>query len=61
MAWIKPTNGKLVAMTSVNFGVGLGLNPWPTFDYGTLANSGGYYPMFVIYNFLGGLTIGFIM
>lgn len=36
IAWIKPTNGNLVALTSVNFGAGLGLNPFMTFDWGTL-------------------------
>lgn len=61
MAWIKPTNGKLVAMTSGNFGVGIGLNPLLTFDYSYLVNPGGYYPMFIHYNFLAGLTLGFIV
>lgn len=61
MSWIKPTNGKLVAITSLNFGVGLGFNPFPTFDYNYLANPGGYYPMFVHYNFLAGLTVALLL
>jgi hypothetical protein len=61
MAWFKPTNGKLVAMTSINFGVGLGFNPWPTFDYGSLTNPGGYFPMFIHYNYLAGVTVGMLL
>lgn len=61
IAWIKPTNGNLVALTSVNFGAGLGLNPFMTFDWGTLANSGGMYPMFVPINFLVGLSIAMLL
>lgn len=61
MAWIKPTNGKLVAITSVNFGVGIGFNPFPTLDYNYLANPGGYFPMFIHYNFFVGITLGFLV
>lgn len=61
IAWIKPTNGNLVALTSVNFGAGLGLNPFMTFDWGTLSNSGGMTPMFVPINFLAGLSIAMLV
>lgn len=61
IAWIKPTSGNLVAITSSNFGVGVGFNPLPTLDYNYLAMPGGYFPMFVHYNFLAGLTCGLLL
>lgn len=42
MAWIKPTNGKLVAVVSANWSVGFGFNPLSTFDYAYLTNPGEY-------------------
>ncbi|KAL1411767.1 hypothetical protein Q8F55_002734 [Vanrija albida] len=61
IAWIKPTSGNLVAITSSNYGVGFGFNPLPTLDYNYLAMPGGYFPMFVHYNFLAGLTVGMLL
>lgn len=72
MSWIKPTNKDLVAITSANFGVGLGFNPFPTFDYNYLSNPGGewcarallisgYFPQFIHYNFFVGMTIGMLV
>ncbi|BEJ00942.1 hypothetical protein CcaverHIS631_0507990 [Cutaneotrichosporon cavernicola] len=61
IAWIKPTNGKLVAITSVNFAVGVGFNPFPTLDYNFLSNAGGTVPMFVYWNFFIGVTVGILV
>lgn len=41
--------------------MGMGFMPFGTFDWGTLANSGGYTPMFVPINFIVGLTCGFLL
>lgn len=48
-------------MTSSNFGVGWGLNPWPTFEYGFLGGTAGYTPMFVPYNFIVGLLVAMVL
>lgn len=60
ISWIKPTNGKLVALTSGNWGVGLGFNPLATFDYSYLISPGGYFPQFIHNNFIAGVTVAMI-
>nr|XP_031859239.1 OPT family small oligopeptide transporter [Kwoniella shandongensis]KAA5526311.1 OPT family small oligopeptide transporter [Kwoniella shandongensis] len=62
MTWISPNNVTLSNLTgSLN---GLGLNPWPTFDFNTLTVQGWVpmvLPTFTILNQLLGMTMAFFM
>ncbi|ORY23682.1 OPT oligopeptide transporter protein-domain-containing protein [Naematelia encephala] len=59
MTWIAPNNIHLDAVTGITGG--LGLNPWPTFDWNMFGGSGLYLPTFVVLNMFGGVLIGAIM
>ncbi|OCF34038.1 OPT family small oligopeptide transporter [Kwoniella heveanensis BCC8398] len=61
MTWIAPDNVTLDAVAGV-YG-GLGLNPWPTFDWNmnTLVGAGLYLPTFAIANQVVGIIIAAIM
>ncbi|KAJ7155164.1 OPT-domain-containing protein [Mycena filopes] len=51
MTWISPENVSLAAVTGV---FGLGLNPWPTFDYNMLGLDPLVTPFFTTFNFFLG-------
>ncbi|TXT10851.1 hypothetical protein VHUM_02356 [Vanrija humicola] len=60
MAWIAPNNVAYTAIVSMGFSSGLGLNPWPTFDWNWL----GMYPdtpLFAAANLMLGMLIAFFM
>ncbi|ORX37519.1 OPT oligopeptide transporter protein-domain-containing protein [Kockovaella imperatae] len=61
MTWIAPNNAKLAAVTG--FQSGMGLNPWPTFDFNNLTIwiSPLTIPTFSIINMFFGILIGAIM
>ncbi|WVQ66274.1 OPT family small oligopeptide transporter [Kwoniella botswanensis] len=59
MTWIAPDNVKLDAVTGI-WG-GLGLNPWPTFDWNMFGGAGLYLPTFAVANQVVGIIIGAFM
>jgi len=62
MAWIKPENVNLSAITSSYPNAGLGLNPIPTFDWNIVAANGALYiPLFVQSNQLVGMFLTMFM
>ncbi|KAL1408598.1 hypothetical protein Q8F55_005411 [Vanrija albida] len=60
MAWIAPDNAAYTAIVATNFGNGLGLNPWPTFDWNWLS-IGPDTPLFAAANLMLGMFLGFFM
>ncbi|WVW83737.1 OPT family small oligopeptide transporter [Kwoniella bestiolae CBS 10118] len=59
MTWISPDNVNLTAVTGI-WG-GLGLNPWPTFDWNMFGGTGLYLPTFAVANQVVGILIGAVM
>lgn len=59
MTWIAPDNIKLNAVAGINNG--LGLNPWPTFDWNIFGGVGLYLPTFVVANQTFGVLIAAMM
>ncbi|SMR63967.1 unnamed protein product [Zymoseptoria tritici ST99CH_3D1] len=59
MTWISPNNIHLDAVAGV--AGGLGLNPWPTFDWNLSGYSGLYMPTFSIVNQIVGVLIAAVM
>ncbi|KAK8845358.1 OPT family small oligopeptide transporter [Kwoniella newhampshirensis] len=55
MTWIAPDNVNLTAVTGI-YG-GMGLNPWPTFDYNLSGGSGLYLPTYSVVNQVAGLLV----
>ncbi|ORX39551.1 OPT oligopeptide transporter protein-domain-containing protein [Kockovaella imperatae] len=59
MTWIAPNNVTLDAICGIQGG--LGLNPWPTFDWNIFGGSGLYLPTFAVVNQCIGIVVAALM